>query len=49
MLWRRKGEAIMEREGGRCHGEGRGCVMRENSEEEGGRCRGEGRMNLKLS
>lgn len=46
-------EVIMEREGGRCHGEGRGMCHERKSrkcpQEEGGRCRGEGRMKLELS
>ena len=46
-------EVIMEREGGRCDGEGRGMCHERKSrrcpQEEGGRCRGEGRMKLELS
>lgn len=46
-------EVIMEREGGRCDGEGREMCHERKSrrcpQEEGGRCRGEGRMKLELS
>ena len=46
-------EVIMEREGGRCDGEGRGMCHERKSrrcpQEEGRRCRGEGRMKLELS
>lgn len=48
-----QGEVIMEREGGRCDGEGREMCHERKSrrcpQEEGGRCRGEGRMKLELS